>query len=184
MVSYCIIPFVWGLAEAIFFFIVPDVWLTWLVFTSGDVQKLKRPVIWALTGALLGGILMYNAGRVLPYERITGCLAHVPGISPPLISTVAQQMDHDGIWSVFEGVIKAIPYKIYAVQWGAHGGNMWVWVLASAAARGGRFILSILLARIIDASCQKMIKKWASFKKYFFFIFWISFYSLYFIYRS
>lgn len=184
MVSFCIIPFVWGLAEAVFFFIVPDVWLTWLAFTNGEWQKLTSAIIWATAGALIGGILMYNAGRYVPYQRIAEWLVHVPGISRQLIDTVALQMKEFGIWGVFEGVLKAIPYKIYAVQWGANGGNFWVWVMATIAARGGRFFLSVLIARMMDAFCQKVIQGWILIKKYVFFSFWTIFYILYFIYRS
>lgn len=56
--SIFLISFLWGFSEAIWFFIIPDVFLTFIALFS-----LKRALIgmgWAIFGAMLGGALLYG----------------------------------------------------------------------------------------------------------------------------
>jgi membrane protein YqaA with SNARE-associated domain len=68
MVASSLIAFIWAFCEATFFFIVPDVWLTWLVISKSDYKELSRAVFCATLGAIVGGIVVYQAGRFLSYS--------------------------------------------------------------------------------------------------------------------
>ena len=52
----------WGFAEATVFFIVPDVFLS--VLAMFDMSKALVACLYALFGALVGGVVMYNWGIV------------------------------------------------------------------------------------------------------------------------
>ena len=76
----------WGFAEATFFFLVPDVWLSFLAiesFTQGVAGSFA-----ALAGALNGGSLMWFYGRRSPLEAFNflsrmGSFANAKGWTTP-----------------------------------------------------------------------------------------------------
>jgi hypothetical protein len=73
---------VWGMAEATFFFIVPDVLLTAIAVRS--TRLAVRASLFAALGAVLGGLLVQHLASLDP-ERATRFLTGVPGISDALI---------------------------------------------------------------------------------------------------
>src|SRR5262245_5195363 len=111
-----VLAFAWGLAEATFFFIVPDVVLTLIACRA--LKAAVKATVAALAGALIGGALMYALGSSEPQFARAG-LDRIPAISPELIARVGDQIDQSGLLAVMLGPIKGIPYKIYAVEWGA-----------------------------------------------------------------
>lgn len=132
------LAFFWGLAEATFFFIVPDVYLSRLVLASR--RRCLRAMLWALLGALLGGLLMYRWGALWP-EAATRCLDQVPAISPQMLARAGRQLQHRGASALFLGALMGYPYKIYAMQAGHLGLALPLFILASLAARLARFFL-------------------------------------------
>lgn len=169
--------FAWGLAEATFFFIVPDVLLT-LIACRGFRPALKASVA-ALIGALLGGAFMYAFGNRDPnFARIF--LDHVPAIEPSLIRRVADQINESGLLAVMLGPLKGIPYKIYSVEWGARRGSFVAFVLISIPARYVRFFLAALVARLIARVIQPLTHRRAAIELAILVLVWIAFYSFYF----
>src|SRR5436190_22833846 len=76
----------WGLAEATFFFIVPDVLLT--LIACRTIKPALKATVAALIGALAGGTIMYTFG----YHKSVGARAfldQVPAISMALDTRVA-----------------------------------------------------------------------------------------------
>lgn len=141
-------PFVlalaWGLAEATFFFIVPDVLLTLIACRA--LKPALKATTFALLGALVGGALMYAIGRRDPVSA-RAFLDHIPAISPALVSRVSSQVGENGLWAVLLGPLKGIPYKIYAVEWGSREGSLVTFILISIPARYIRFFLAAVFAR-------------------------------------
>src|ERR1044071_1547146 len=84
------LAFAWGVAEAMFFFIVPDVLLS-LVACRALRPAIKASIA-ALAGALLGGAAMVGFGMVAP-DAARAFLNHIPAISPTLIDRVVGQID-------------------------------------------------------------------------------------------
>src|SRR5262245_24998294 len=132
------IAFLWGLAEATFFFIVPDVFLT--VVARRALKPALKATLAALGGALLGGVLMYALGR-RHATTIEAFLDRVPSISPETIARVAEQIREKGSMAILFGPLMGIPYKIYAVEWGAQERSVVTFVLISVPARYVRFFL-------------------------------------------
>src|SRR5436190_22841966 len=90
----------WGLAEATFFFIVPDVLLTLIACRA--VKPALKATVAALAGALAGGTIMYIFGA-RDAEAARTFLDHVPAIKPALIITVAGQISESGLVAVLIG---------------------------------------------------------------------------------
>ena len=166
-----------GLAEATLFFIVPDVLLTLLACRA--LRPALKATVAALAGAMIGGAIMCALGGGSPdYAR--SLLDHVPGINPSLISSVETQIREQGLIAMMLGPIKGIPYKIYAVEWGARRGSFFSFLLASIPARGTRFLLAAAGARAIARLIEPLTRHRARTEMLLLALFWVVLYSFYF----
>ena len=170
--------FAWGLAEATFFFIVPDVLLT--LIASRALKPALKATITSLAGALAGGMVMYAFGVRNP-DGARVFLDNVPGISPALIKGVIEQINNSGLVAVLIGPLKGIPYKIYAVEWGTREGGLLLFLLISIPARYLRFLLVTLAARGIARVIEPLTHHRAAIEISILSVFWVAFYSFYFI---
>ena len=141
------IAFIWGLAEATVFFLVPDVWLTRLAVR--DFRRAFIASLWALAGAILGGIVLWAFARHGAAERLFAAFDLLPGISPALIEKSGRAMEERGLVSLATGALAGQPYKLYAVHAGATGVVFVPFLLASLVARLFRFLLTSAIARTI-----------------------------------
>jgi membrane protein YqaA with SNARE-associated domain len=136
----------WGLAEATFFFIVPDLLLTAAVVAFG-LKRAFRLSVAAAAAAALGGLLMwlYGASDPAGAQRF---LLSVPLLGADLVARVEGEMA--GLWPLHLtiGAITGAPFKIYAVEAGALGVNPLLFVLSGFFARLARFSLAIGLTAL------------------------------------
>lgn len=139
--SMVAISFLWGLAEATVFFIVPDVALGLIALF---VPRLAAAAVGvALAGALLGGTISYAAGAAgLPVEA---ALLRVPLIDAPLIAQAAERLDRLGPAALLPEPLLWIPYKIYAALAGLRGMSPLVLLAVTVPARLVRFVPVALL---------------------------------------
>ena len=136
----------WGLAEATLFFLVPDVFLTWVA-----LEHPKRAFVaclFALAGALLGGAAMFAWGEANP-DSARAALDAIPGIRPDMIEAVRADLAESGPAALFTGPPRGVPDKIYAVEWGALRGNPTSFLLGSIPARLLRFGLVVAIACLV-----------------------------------
>lgn len=139
------LAFGWGLAEATFFFVVPDVLSSRLVLR--DTKNGFTACLWSLAGALLGGVVLFVLGRnPATAEVLLRAFDLIPGIQPALMAEARRSLEQSGAAALFAGFIGGIPYKLYAVQAAGTGMGLPVFLAASAAARLSRFLLSTTLA--------------------------------------
>jgi len=171
------LAFGWGLAEATFFFIVPDVLLTLIACRA--LKPAMRATVTALLGALAGGALMYAFGNRQPDFART-FLDHVPAISPALIARVAGQISESGLLAVLLGPLKGIPYKIFAVEWGAQNKGLIALLLISIPARYVRFFLASVAARGIAKLIEPLTHHRAAIEIPILAVIWVAFYGYYF----
>jgi membrane protein YqaA with SNARE-associated domain len=172
-----VLAFAWGLAEATFFFIVPDVLLTLIACRA--LKPALKATTFALLGALVGGALMYAIGRRDPVKA-RAFLDQIPAISPDLITRVASQINENGLWAVLLGPMKGIPYKIYAVEWGSREGSLITFMLISIPARYIRFFLAAIFARGIARLIEPLTQHRATTEMLILAGVWTGFYVFYF----
>lgn len=147
------IALLWGFAEATFFFLVPDVALTWIAFESRKRAYVASAV--AAGGALAGGLILYFWAQSDP-AAARAAMDWVPAVSPAMIEKVNRQIHEWGLQAVFIGTMSGTPYKLYATQWGAMAketeGSLTTFVAISLAARLLRFSLLCTLAAALARS--------------------------------
>lgn len=132
----------WGLAEATFFFIVPDVLLS--LYGTRHLKRALVACLYALAGAMLGGLVMYWVGTHHS-EAALAFLDMLPSISPEMLERARSDIEGTGALAVLQGPLLGTPYKIYAVQAAGAGLSLTTFLLVSIPARLIRFILVVLL---------------------------------------
>jgi len=167
----------WGFAEATLFFIVPDVWLTFVALRG--LRKALVAAAWAIGGALAGGVVMLWLGSHAPGSA-ADLLDAVPGISPALVARVHAEVEAHGLVAALLGPIGGIPYKIYAVDWGTRQGGWPAFVLVSVPARGARFFLLPALVAGIQRWIAPLTRGRLAVEAALVAVSWLAFYTFYF----
>jgi membrane protein YqaA with SNARE-associated domain len=165
----------WGFAEATVFFIVADVWITYMAVSQG-----WRPAVAAAfaaaAGAVIGGLLVYWWGAAdIAQVRLVHDL--LPAISTGLIDDVRVQVVERGLMPMFAGAFTGVPYKLFAAEAGAQGIGIVPFALASFAARLLRFVPMALLAAGVAAMLRRKFSERMILRV--FASCWIAFYIIY-----
>lgn len=138
-----IIGFIWGFTEAVFFFLVPDIWLSRLALK--DLRAAFDCLIFTTLGALLGGYGMYVVGQAY-FTVATKFLDAIPAISPAMVENGGNAVINDGLLpALFAGMAAGMPYKIYAVWSGHLAIAPLAFVAATVSARMARFAIVTLV---------------------------------------
>ncbi len=165
----------WGFAEATLFFIVPDVILTYIAITN--LRKALKASLYALAGALLGGLLMYFWGTISPQSALS-VVGKVPAINHEMLIKVEEDLAEQGLLAMILGPIQGIPYKTYAVQAADANIHVLSFFFASIPARYLRFFLSSLLAGL--AGKYLLRNRSRTIRYLALTLFWVLFYTFYF----
>lgn len=171
-----VLAFVWGLAEATVFFIVPDVLITRIALS--DFRRAVLASLWAVGGALVGGTVLWSAAHHGSTQFLLNAFDWIPGISRELIIRAAQSLDTHGLSALVTGALAGQPYKLYAVHAGAQNIPLGTFLAISALARFVRFFLTaIAVALISRALCRFTAESRQRLHAYA----WFAFYTAYFV---
>jgi membrane protein YqaA with SNARE-associated domain len=169
------LAFLWGLAEATLFFIVPDVLLS--LVGAYDARRALRHVLAAIVGALVGGAVMF--GFAASSQTEAGALvAKVPFVRPAMFDRVESEFKSDSAMALFRGPIAGVPYKIYAVQAPRHVA-LWKFLLISIPARGARFVLLWTIAALAGFALRQWCPTRPLVSAYVHAVLWTGFYAFY-----
>ena len=132
----------WGLAEASFFFVVPDVLISACALRSGRLAL--SALTGSLAGACIGGAAMYLWARHEPAAALAMVDA-VPFIPERLFEGARElSATYDGI-GILIGSFSGVPYKIFAVQ-APEVMSLTHFLAWTLPGRAARFALSATLA--------------------------------------
>ena len=149
-------------SESSFFPVPPDVMLI--------PMALARPQkAWLYAGictitSVLGGVVGYLIGAVL-YDSVGQWVIHFYGYGDKVEAFRAGYAEY-GAWIILLKGLTPIPYKLVTITSGFAGYNIWLFVLCSIVARGGRFfIVAVLLNRygdLIRSELEKRLGLWVA----------------------
>jgi membrane protein YqaA with SNARE-associated domain len=149
-------------AESSFFPVPPDIMLL--------PMSLARPRrAWLFAGlctiaSVAGGVLGYAIGALL-YDSLGHWLMNLYHLGDKVESFRASYAEWGSVIILLKG-LTPIPYKLVTITSGFAGYNIWLFILCSIIARGGRFfIVAIVLNRygdMIRAEIEKRLGLWVT----------------------
>ena len=146
----------WAVAEATFFFIVPDVLITVAVLRFGGAAGVRLAIV-ASVAAAAGGLAMWFWGHG-DAEAARRTVLMVPAIGPDLLARAHREIAQNWFVHLVLGAVTGVPYKLYAVEAGAHGLTPFLFVPASIAARLARFLVAVGLTALMSAALTRLNK--------------------------
>jgi membrane protein YqaA with SNARE-associated domain len=153
--GWFIVAFVWGLAEATFFFIVPDVLLSFVTQRRGFRAGLGATVF-AVAGAAVGGMAMLLFGRDHP-EEVRAALDALPAISPEMIATAGPALAADPLAALVTASFSGAPYKVFAAAASEAGVSAPALLAITVVARAPRFLATVAITAVVDRLAAKWI---------------------------
>ncbi|KQW19592.1 cytochrome B [Afipia sp. Root123D2] len=149
-------------AESSFFPVPPDVMLIPM-----SLARPQRAWLYALVctvTSVAGGVVGYAIGALL-YDSVGQWLIQLYGYGDKVEAFRASYAEY-GAWIILLKGLTPIPYKIVTITSGFADYNIWLFVLFSVIARGGRFfIVAILLNRYgtwIRTTIEKRLGLWVA----------------------
>jgi membrane protein YqaA with SNARE-associated domain len=149
-------------AESSFFPIPPDIMLL--------PMSLARPArAWLFAtlctiASVAGGVLGYAIGALL-YDSVGQWLINLYHLSGKVEAFRASYAEWGSVIILLKG-LTPIPYKLVTITSGFAGYNIWLFILCSIVARGGRFFfVAVLLNRygdVIRAEVEKRLGLWVA----------------------
>ena len=160
-----------GFAEATVFFIVADVWISWVAVRAGLRTALGAAFAAAL-GALAGVALLY-AWAADDASAALALVDGVPFVTEAMIAGMREDLPASGASAVLTAGVTGVPIKVAAVLAPGAGIGSGTFMAAAFFQRIARFaavaIIAALLARPLER--RTAFALWAAF--------WLVFYALY-----
>jgi membrane protein YqaA with SNARE-associated domain len=143
-------------AESSFFPVPPDIMLLPM-----SLARPKRAWWFAAIctiASVAGGALGYAIGALL-YDSLGQWLIHLYGLSDKMDAFRASYAQWGAVIILVKG-LTPIPYKLVTITSGFAGYNIWLFILCSIVARGGRFfIVAVVLNRYGDFIRKELEKR-------------------------
>ncbi len=144
--------FLVAVAESSFFPIPPDILLIALVLSNPDQG------IWLATvttaGSVLGGVIGHFIGLWGGRPILQRFVAE------KTIGNIQRQFDRFGGWAVGVAGFTPVPYKVFAIASGAFAFKLPVFVIASLAGRGGRFLIVAGSIQIFGIQMTELVERY------------------------
>jgi membrane protein YqaA with SNARE-associated domain len=165
----------WGLSEATWFFIVPDVIISVIALKYGSRKGLMACAA-CVVGAIIGGISVYFWGKA-DIVSVRAFFDLLPAIAPSTIERAGLEIAGPSLGlSMLKGSMSGVPFKLYASEAGAAGLSLATFVALTPLVRLPRFLIAATGAalarryapRVLLAHKFKLLSG-----------FWIVFYALY-----
>ena len=137
-------------AESSFFPVPPDVML--IPMSLARPQRAWLYAIVCTLTSVAGGVVGYAIGWGL-YDTLGQWLIQLYGLSDK-VEAFRQSYAEWGAWIIIGKGLTPIPYKLVTITSGFAGYNIWLFVLCSLIARGGRFFIVAILALLMAIPVQ------------------------------
>ena len=149
-------------AESSFFPVPPDVML--IPMSLARPQRAWMYALVCTITSVAGGVAGYAIGALL-YDSVGQWLIQLYGYGDKVEAFRASYAEY-GAWIILLKGLTPIPYKIVTITSGFADYNLWLFVLFSIIARGGRFfVVAIVLNRYgtwIRQTIEKRLGMWVA----------------------
>src|SRR6201986_3616596 len=149
-------------AESSFFPVPPDIML--LPMSLARPKRAWGFAAVCTVASVAGGVIGYAIGALL-YDSVGHWLITLYGLGDKVEAFRASYAEWGAVIILVKG-LTPIPYKLVTITSGFAGYNIWLFILCSIVARGGRFfIVAVLLNRygdLIRNELEKRLGFWVS----------------------
>ncbi|ABD05579.1 DedA [Rhodopseudomonas palustris HaA2] len=149
-------------AESSFFPIPPDVML--IPMSLARPERAWFYAALCTVTSVLGGVVGYAIGALL-YDSVGHWLIQLYGYGDK-VETFRAGYAEWGAWIILLKGLTPIPYKLVTITSGFAGYDIWLFILFSIIARGGRFfVVAIVLNRygvVIREQIEKRLTMWVT----------------------
>lgn len=149
-------------AESSFFPIPPDVML--IPMSLARPERAWFYAALCTVTSVLGGVVGYAIGALL-YDSVGHWLIQLYGYADK-VETFRAGYAEWGAWIILLKGLTPIPYKLVTITSGFAGYDIWLFILFSIIARGGRFfVVAIVLNRygvVIREQIEKRLTMWVT----------------------
>ncbi len=173
--------FWWGFAEGLFFFIVPDVYVSFAALFSLRAGM----VAWvaSIAGSLTAVLVIYLLAVIVGFEYVS-FLGMIPGISGRMLSGVRAQLGVEGLPYTALLILGGVPLKVYAGLAFSLGVGLGPVLLWTAFARIVRIAPTFALVAATRLALRRTIDARAIAWSALLGIVWVAFYAFYLIHMS
>lgn len=171
-----IIIFIWGLAEATWFFIIPDVILSLYALRTKRFKYVVYANIVAVSGAMLGGIIIFIWSS-LHSESVETMMLSIPAVHDYMIEHVHSSMSDNTFTALITGPLFGVPYKLFASAAPEHTGIL-LFLVFTIPARLLRFLAVSVIAYVLSHYVFKTLSM--RMKIIIWFVVWLIVYIIYF----
>lgn len=156
MIVALVLVALWAFAEAILFFIVADVPISYLALRYGWRKGVVASLI-AAVAAAVGGVMLSLWAEADP-SGVADLIVALPAIDASMLAKAGVAFATGGYLAMFAGSFSGIPYKLYAyVAADAPTGGVAGFFLASILVRLPRFLLVPLLVSGIGRLLERRL---------------------------
>lgn len=173
-----LVAFLWGLAEATLFFLIPDIFLGFVALFNWRRGFLSTA--FAVIGALIGGVVMFSLAINHP-QLMNRILTTIPLINQEMVDSVRDAILSTGVISLITGPLQGIPYKVYAVQAGQQGLPIPLFLIMSMIARLERLLPVYLVGAIVGITFRDYVHHHTRLVIGMYIVFWLGVYTWYFL---
>ncbi len=170
--------FLWGLAEGVAFFIVPDVYITFATLFS-----IRAGIIawaWSLVGSLVAVVVIWLLVAMLGGGYVA-FLQNIPGISTGLLQHTTVTLAADGLPMTPFLVLGGVPLKVYAALAFTLGVSLGTTLLWTVLARIVRIAPVFLLVAGVRLVFRRHVDDHPGLWLTLFVVAWSAFYTFYFV---
>ncbi len=175
------VGFWWGLAEGTFFFIVPDVYITFAALFS--VRAGAVAWLFSIAGSAVAICVIYLLTALLDLDYVR-FLASIPGVSGALIERVGIELSVSGLPYTPLLVLGGVPLKVYGALAFSQGLTFGAVLMWTVFARFVRIAPTFAVASGLRALFHRRIDSHAITWCALLGIFWLLFYFFYFAVMS
>lgn len=170
--------FIWGLAEGLFFFLVPDIYVL-LIALFFPLKGLKA---WgySILGSLCSVLIIALFVMFYSPTYLSSLLVYIPGISSELISTVSETINSQGLPYSPLLVLGGIPLKVYVLSAFSQGYSLVYILMWAFVARILRIAPGFFVVMGVHVLLKKSLFKHIPIYLSLYMVFWIIFYIFYF----
>lgn len=161
-----LIGMVWGLAEGTFFFLIPDIALSFIALKGW--KPALAATISVVIGAMIGAIFIHvylntSADPAAALVQLKGFWAQLPGYYEKMFDVAREHLSSSGAQGLIKGPNSGIPYRFYVVEaYEQHLplGSLLLW---TPIARLERILLApvvVLVLRFVAGKLRRRFPYW------------------------